>query len=64
MEELKTIKSKILNTKSKRMQEQLQLGYSIKGKEIKKCARHDKRAHVYCNEGGNCCRERGNECNL
>ena len=42
----KTIKSKILNTKSKRIQERLQLEYSIKDKESKKSARHDKRAHV------------------
>ena len=41
-----TIKSTILNTKSKIIQERLQLEYSIKDKEIKKSARHDKRAHV------------------
>ena len=46
IEERKTIKSNILNTKSKRIQERLQLEYSIKDKEIKKSARHDKRAHV------------------
>ena len=46
IKERKTIKSKILNTKSKRIQERLQLEYSIKDKEIKKSARHDKRADV------------------
>ena len=46
IEERKTIKSKILNTQSKRIQERLQLEYSIKDKEIKKSARHDKRTHV------------------
>ena len=46
IEERKTIKSKILNTKSKIFQERLQLEYSIKDKEIKKSARHDKRAHL------------------
>ena len=46
IEERKTIKSKILNTKSKRTQELLQLEYSIKDKEIKKSARHYKRVHV------------------
>ena len=33
IEEWKTIKSKIVNTKSKRIQERLQLEYSIKDKE-------------------------------
>ena len=33
-------------TKSKRIQERLQLEYSIKDKEIKKSARHDKRTHM------------------
>ena len=47
IEERKTIKSKILNTKSKRIQERLQSVYIIKDKEIEKSARHDKRAHVY-----------------
>ena len=46
IEERKTIKSKILNTKSKIIQERLQLGYIIKDKVIKKSARHDKRADV------------------
>ena len=36
IEERKTIKSKILNTKSKRNQERLQIEYSIKAKAIKK----------------------------
>ena len=42
IKERKNIKSKILNTKSKRIQERLQLEYSIKDREIKKNARHDK----------------------
>ena len=42
----KTIKSKILSTKSNIIQGRLQLEYSIKDKEMKKSARHDKRAHV------------------
>ena len=46
IEERKTIKSKILNTKSKIIQERLQLEYSIKDKEIKKSARHNKKAYV------------------
>ena len=46
IEERKNIKSTIFNTKSKRIQERLQLEYSIKDKEVKKTARHDKRAHV------------------
>ena len=46
IEERKTIKSKILNTKSKRMQERLQKEYSSKDKEIKRSARQDKRAYV------------------
>ena len=46
IEERKSIKSKIINTKSKIIQERLQLEYSIKDKEIKKSARHDKRAYV------------------
>ena len=37
---------KILNTKSKRMQEHLQKEYSSKDKEIKRSARQDKRAYV------------------
>ena len=45
IEERKPIKSKIINTMSKRIQERLQLEYSIKDKEIKKTARHNKRAH-------------------
>ena len=44
--ERKTIKSKILNTKSKRIQERLQKEYSSKDKEIKRSARQDKRAYV------------------
>ena len=36
IDEWKTIKSKILNTKSKIIQERLQLEYSIKVKKIKK----------------------------
>ena len=46
IEEMKTIKSKILNTKSKRIQECLQKEYSSKDKEIKRSARQDKRAYV------------------
>ena len=46
IEERKTIKSKILNTKSKIIQEQLQLEHSIKDKEIRQSTLHDKRAHV------------------
>ena len=45
IEERKTIKSKILNTKSKRIQERLQKEYSSKDKEIKRSARQDKRAY-------------------
>ena len=48
MEERKTIKSKILNIKSKIIQERLQLEYSINDEEIKKCARHNKRSHMEC----------------
>ena len=49
--------SKILNTKSKRIQGRLQIEYSIKDKEIKKSARHDKSScGQYCNESGYCCR--------
>ena len=43
---MKTIKSKIINTKSKRIQERLQKEYSSKDKEIKRSARQDKRAYV------------------
>ena len=39
-------KSKIINTKSKRIQERLQLKYRIKDKEIKKSVRHDNITHV------------------
>ena len=46
IEERKTIKSKILNTKSKRIQELLQKEYSSKDKEIKRSARQDKRAYA------------------
>ena len=46
IEERKTIKSKILNTKSMRIQERLQKEYSSKDKEIKRSARQDKRAYV------------------
>ena len=46
IEERKTIKSKILNTKSERIQERLQKEYSSKDKEIKRSARQDKRAYV------------------
>ena len=46
IEERKTIKSKILNTKSKRIQERLQKEYSSKDKEMKRSARQDKRAYV------------------
>ena len=46
IEERKTIKSKILNTKSKRIQERLQKEYSSKDKEIKRSARQDKRAYI------------------
>ena len=46
IEERKTIKSKVINTKSKRIHERLQLEYNINDKEIKKSARHDKRAYV------------------
>ena len=35
-----------LSTPGQRIQERLHLEYSIKDKEIKKIARHDKRAHV------------------
>ena len=44
--ERKTIKSKILNTKSKGIQDHLQKEYSSKDKEIKRSARQDKRAYV------------------
>ena len=44
IEERKTIKSKILNTKSKRIQERLQKEYSSKDTEIKRVL--DKRAYV------------------
>ena len=44
IEERKTIKSKILNTKS--IQERLQKEYSSKDKEIKRSARQDKRTYV------------------
>ena len=43
---MKTINSKILNAKSKIIQEQLQLENSIKDNEIKKSARYDKRDHL------------------
>ena len=46
IEERKTIKSKILNTKSKRIQERLQKEYSSKDKEIKRSTRQDKRGYV------------------
>ena len=46
IEERKTIKLKILNKKSKRIQERLHKVYSSKDKEIKRSARHDKRAYV------------------
>ena len=46
IEERKTIKSKILNTKSKRIQERLQKEYNSKDNEIKRSARQHKRAYV------------------
>ena len=46
IEERKIIKSKILNTKSKRIQERLQKECSSKDKEMKRSARQDKRAYV------------------
>ena len=46
IEERKTIKSTILNTKSKRIQERVQKECTNKDKEIKRSARQDKRAYV------------------
>ena len=46
IEERKNMKSKILNTKSNRIQKGLLLKHSIKDKGIKKSVWHDKRAHV------------------
>ena len=46
IEERKTIKSKIINTKSKRIQERLQLEYSNKENGIKRSSWSDRRAHM------------------
>ena len=62
IEDRKTIKSKFLNTKSKRIQVRLQKEYSSKDNEIKRSARQDKRAYVdkLAEKSGNCGTEKVN----
>ena len=45
-EERTKLKEKVLNTKSPRLQENLQKAYSEKDKEVKRSARKDKRAYI------------------
>ncbi|CAG2188490.1 unnamed protein product [Mytilus edulis] len=45
-EERKTIKQKSVNAKSKRLQDQLQVTYRAKDKEVKRSARKDKRQYL------------------
>ena len=46
IEERRKLKERSLNTKSKRIQEQVEAEYKIKDKEVKKSARADKRTYI------------------
>ncbi|KAJ8412732.1 hypothetical protein AAFF_G00116830 [Aldrovandia affinis] len=55
IEQRKQLKAKVLNTKSLRLQKQVQEAYKTKDKEVKKSAKNDKRAFVEmlaCNAEG------------
>ena len=46
IEERKHLKNKLLNTKSPRLQQQIQKAYRSKDKEVKRSARSDKRSYI------------------